>query len=99
MGEIRIQNLDVIYNAEEGDSILDLDLENNVDHTNDCGGSCACSPCKIVIVSGRENLSEQEEEEKDILEAYGWNPDEYRLACQCIVVEGGNIVFNLPEPE
>ena len=68
MGEIRIENLDVTYKAEEGSSILDLNLENNIDHTNDCGGNCACSTCKIVIVSGGQNLSEQEEEERDILE-------------------------------
>ena len=34
MGEIRIENLDVTYKAEEGSSILDLNLENNIDHTS-----------------------------------------------------------------
>ncbi len=99
MGEIRIQNLDVVYKAEEGNSVLDLDLENDVDHPNDCGGNCACSTCKIIVISGSENLSEQEEEEREILEAYGWNPDEYRLACQCFIEEGGDVVLNLPNPE
>jgi len=99
VGEIRIENLDIVYKAEEGNSILDLNLENDVDHTNDCGGNCACSTCKIVVISGSENLSDQEEEERDILEAYGWNADEYRLACQCFVEEDGDIVLNLPDPE
>ena len=99
MGEIRIENLDIVYKAEEGNSILDLNLENDVDHANDCGGNCACSTCKIVVISGNENLSDQEEEERDILEAYGWNADEYRLACQCFVEEDGDIVLNLPDPE
>ena len=93
MSEIRIQNLDVVYKAEEGNSVLDLNLENDVDHPNDC------ATCKIVVISGSENLSEQEEEEREILEAYGWNPDEYRLACQCFVEEDGEVVLSLPEPE
>ena len=66
MGEIRIENLDLVYKAEEGNTILDLNLENDVDHANDCGGNCACSTCKIVVISGSENLSEQEEFENKL---------------------------------
>ena len=44
-------------------------------------------------------MGPQEEEERDILETYGWSPDEYRLACQCFIEESGDIVLNLPEPE
>ena len=96
---VRYENLDVEYETEIGDSILDADLDNGVDHTCDCGGNCACSTCKVVVISGAEFLSSQQEDEKDTLDAYGWNPDEYRLACQCIVEREGRIVLNMPEPE
>ncbi len=96
---IRYENINVEYEVEVGNSILDADLENGVDHTNDCGGNCACSTCKVIVVSGREFLSPQKEDERDTLDAYGWDPDGYRLACQCIVQEEGQVVLNMPEPE
>ena len=99
LGTIRYENLDVEYEIEIGDSILDADLDNGVDHTCDCGGNCACSTCKVIVISGTEFLSPQREDEKDTLDAYGWNPDEYRLACQCIVEGEGRVVLNMPEPE
>lgn len=99
MGVIRYENLNVEYEAEAGRSILDADLDNGVDHTNDCGGNCACSTCKVVVVSGAGLLSPQGEDERNTLDAYGWNPDEYRLACQCVVEGEGRIVLRMPEPE
>ena len=33
-----------------------------------CGGVCACSTCHVYVKQGRELLSEQEEEEEDILD-------------------------------
>ncbi len=99
LSTIRYENLDVEYETEIGDSILDADLENGVEHTCDCGGNCACSTCKVIVISGAEFLSSQQEDEKDTLDAYGWNPDEYRLACQCIIKGEGRIVLNMPEPE
>ncbi|MEE9275463.1 MAG: 2Fe-2S iron-sulfur cluster-binding protein [bacterium] len=95
MGTIRIENLDVAYEVEAGVSILEANLEKNVDHEHDCGGNCACSTCKISILSGGELLSPQEEDERDTLDAYGWDPDEFRLACQCIVKREGEIVIHL----
>jgi ferredoxin len=50
-------------------------------------------------MSGGENLSSQGEDERDTLDAYRWDPDEFRLACQCLVERDGEIVFNLPDPE
>ena len=99
MGVIRYENLNVEYEAEAGGSILDADLDNGVDHASDCGGNCACSTCKVIVVSGAELLSPQGEDEKDTLDAYGWSPDEYRLACQCVVEGEGRIVLRMPEPE
>ena len=54
MSIIRYENLDVEYETEIGDSILDADMDNGVDHTCDCGGNCACSTCKVTVISGAE---------------------------------------------
>lgn len=99
MASIRIQSLEVVHNSEVGSTILETNLDNEIDHTNDCGGNCACSTCKVIIVSGGEFLSDQQEDERDTLDAYGWSPDEYRLSCQCVVEGEGEIVIEFPKDE
>ena len=99
MASIRIQNLDVSHEAEVGSTILETNLENDVDHLNDCGGNCACSTCKVVVVSGGEILSEQQEDERDTLDAYGWDPDDFRLSCQCVLEGEGEIVIRFPDED
>jgi 2Fe-2S ferredoxin len=54
-----------------------------------CGGVCACSTCHVYVKVGRELLSEQEEEEEDILDkAFDVRPDS-RLGCQCTIEKDG----------
>lgn len=99
MASIRIRTFEVAHDAEVGNTILETNLENDIDHPNDCGGNCACSTCKVIIISGNEFLSEQDEDERDTLEAFGWDPNEYRLSCQCVIEGEGEIVLEFPEEE
>lgn len=96
---IQIKNIDAAHEADVGAAILEANLDNDIEHPSDCGGNCACSTCKIIIISGGEILSEQSEDERDTLDAYGWDPDEYRLACQCVIESVGVAVIEFPEPE
>lgn len=99
MASIRIQNLDAVHDAEIGSTILEANLENDIDPLNDCGGNCACSTCKVVVISGGELLAEQQEDERDTLDAYGWDPAEFRLSCQCVIEGEGEIVIRFPEED
>ncbi len=99
MASIRIQNPDVSHEADIGSTILETNLENDIDHTNDCGGNCACSTCKVIVVSGGEFLSEQQGDERDTLDAYGWDPDDFRLSCQCVIEGEGEIIIRFPEDD
>lgn len=99
MAKIRISNLKVGYEARPGDSLLDLNLDGGVDATFDWGGNCACSTCKVVVQSGRECLSPQGPDERETLEAYGWDPDERRLSCQARLEREGEVVLFMPDPE
>ncbi|MEK6711840.1 MAG: 2Fe-2S iron-sulfur cluster-binding protein [Nitrospinota bacterium] len=99
MPTVRIENLDKTYEAGRGGTLLEGSLAQGVDHPSDCGGNCACSTCKVVVISGGENLSPQGEDERDTLDAYGWDPGAYRLACQCVLQGEGEIVIRLPDPE
>ncbi|MBI3127859.1 MAG: (2Fe-2S)-binding protein [Candidatus Tectomicrobia bacterium] len=99
MPTVRIENHGVEYEAEKGWNLLECDLVREIDHPHDCGGNCACSTCKVVVVSGGDSLSAQGEDERDTLDAYGWDPDAYRLACQCVIEKDGPIVIRMPDPE
>lgn len=81
--------------AAEGDSILEVALENEIDLHHNCGGVCACSTCHVYVESGMEFLPEMSEKEEDFVDR-AINPRiESRLACQCLI--HGNIVVRIPD--
>jgi 2Fe-2S ferredoxin len=56
-----------------------------------CGGVCACSTCHVYVSSGAHLLSEQEDEEADIMDkAFDVRPSS-RLGCQSRIVNEGTI--------
>ncbi|HJP12961.1 MAG: 2Fe-2S iron-sulfur cluster-binding protein [Nitrospinota bacterium] len=99
MASIQNKVTDETVEAEVGSTILESNLDNDIEHPCDCGGNCACSTCKVIVISGGAILSSQDEDERDTLDAYGWDPDEFRLACQCVIKSEGNVVIEFPEPE
>jgi 2Fe-2S ferredoxin len=84
----------IIVKANEGDTILDTALDNNIDLQHNCGGACACSTCHVIVTSGFENLSEIQDNEADQLdEAEGLTLNS-RLACQAKIY--GDITVEIP---
>lgn len=80
--------------AEEGQSILDVAIDNDIRLEHNCGGNCACSTCHVIVRDGMEKLSHKTEEEQDELEeAAGLTPAS-RLGCQCKV--SGDIIVEVP---
>jgi 2Fe-2S ferredoxin len=76
-------------------SLLDIALANDVELEHNCGGSCACTTCHVIVKEGAENLSEMEEDEEDRLDqAPGLTPYS-RLGCQCVVQ--GDVTVEIPE--
>ena len=60
-----------------------------------CGGVCACSTCHVYVLTGRELLSEAEEDEEDILDkAFDVRPGS-RLGCQSKIAREGEIVCEI----
>ena len=87
------------FDAEVGDSILDVALRNEVDLDHACGGVCACSTCHVKIASGAESLSGASEDEEDQLDAARDVALESRLGCQARiewVPDGGRIELSIP---
>ena len=54
-----------------------------------CGGVCACSTCHVYVTKGAELLSEQEDEEADILDKAFDVRAQSRLGCQSKIVKDG----------
>jgi ferredoxin len=50
-----------------------------------CGGNCACSTCHVYVASGGDSLSEQEEDEEDILDKAFDVQASSRLSCQAVI--------------
>ena len=65
-----------------GTSILKAAKQAGAEVGYACGGVCACSTCHVYVKEGLDSLSEQAEDEEDILDkAFDVRPTS-RLSCQ-----------------
>jgi ferredoxin, 2Fe-2S len=76
-------------------SLLDIALANNVHLEHNCGGSCACTTCHVIVRDGEENLSVMEQDEEDRLDTAEGLTLHSRLGCQAIV--RGDVVVEIPK--
>ena len=88
----------VLENVEDGLSILEVALTNNIELHHNCGGVCACSTCHVYVMKGEEHLEELTDREEDFIDR-AVNPRlTSRLGCQCVLLEGsGDIEVTLPD--
>jgi 2Fe-2S ferredoxin len=56
-----------------------------------CGGVCACSTCHVYVTKGADLLSDQEDEEADILDKAFDVRVQSRLGCQSLIEKDGEI--------
>ncbi len=84
--------------VEEGQSLLEVALNNDIELHHNCGGVCACSTCHLYVEKGEEWLEELSDKEEDFIDR-AVNPRlNSRLGCQCLLLEGsGHIVVTLPD--
>jgi 2Fe-2S ferredoxin len=76
-------------------SLLDIALANNIELEHNCGGSCACTTCHVVVRQGEENLSEMQADEEDRLDMAEGLTIRSRLGCQAVV--HGDVVVEIPD--
>jgi 2Fe-2S ferredoxin len=76
-------------------SLLDIALANGIELEHNCGGSCACTTCHVIVREGAENLSEMAEDEEDRLDMAEGLTIRSRLGCQAVV--HGDVVVEIPE--
>jgi len=80
----------------EGESVLDVCLENGIELQHNCGGVCGCSTCHIYVSKGMDNIQEISDKEEDFIDR-AVNPRiNSRLGCQCVIIDG-DIEVTLPD--
>ena len=84
-----------VIEAEQGESVCEALLRNDIEIEHACEMSCACTTCHVIIREGFDSLEEADELEEDYLDkAWGLEP-ESRLSCQAQVGET-NLVVEIP---
>lgn len=83
----------VIKSVNEGESLLEVCLDNGIELHHNCGAVCACSTCHLYIDKGSEHIQELSDKEEDFIDR-AVNPRiNSRLGCQCVLEKGSGEVF------
>jgi ferredoxin, 2Fe-2S len=72
-----------------GTSLLQAATIAHIPEGSACGGVCACSTCHVYVTRGADLLSDQEEDEADILDKAFDVRSSSRLGCQSKIVRAG----------
>ena len=86
--------------ATEGESVLDVALNNGIQLQHNCGGVCGCSTCHVYVLQGEDERPEISDKEEDFIDR-AVNPRiNSRLGCQCVVqATTQNLVVLVPPQE
>ncbi len=74
-----------------GTSLLEAATKAHFPEGSACGGVCACSTCHVYVTRGAELLSDQEDDEADIMDKAFDVRATSRLGCQSRIVADGTI--------
>ena len=84
-----------VIEAEQGETVCEALLRNDIEIEHACEMSCACTTCHVIVREGFDSLGEADELEEDYLDkAWGLEP-ESRLSCQARVGDT-NLVVEIP---
>jgi len=90
----------VTLNNIAGDqNIVEVALENNIELHHNCGMVCGCSTCHVYLEAGDDSVPEISDREEDFIDRARNPRINSRLACQCILEEGGSgeIIVTVPD--
>jgi chlorosome envelope protein X len=87
MALVRVQPLDIEFDAAEGESLMEAAERYGYRWPTLCGGVAMCTMCWARVESGAEHLSPMQEAEREALETYrreggGRSEGHVRLGCQ-----------------
>lgn len=88
---------DVTVEIFEGESILEVALDNEIHLNHNCGGVCGCSTCHVYVEKGEDLLPEMSDREEEYVDRARNPKYNSRLACQCKLSEEGDLVVTIPD--
>jgi ferredoxin, 2Fe-2S len=84
--------------VEDGQSLLEVALKNDINLHHNCGGVCACSTCHVYVEKGDNFLEELSDREEDFIDRAVSPKLNSRLSCQCVLQNGtGEILITVPD--
>jgi len=85
-----------VIEAQPGETLIDIALDNGISIEHACEMACACTTCHVIVREGFDSLEESDEDEDDLLDkAWGLEPDS-RLSCQ-VAVGHEDLVIEIPK--
>ena len=85
-----------VIDAEEGASLCEVLIENNIAIEHACEMSCACTTCHVIVREGFASLASSTDNEEDLLDA-AWGLEACsRLSCQ-VKISDQPIVIEIPK--
>ncbi|MCA9601074.1 MAG: 2Fe-2S iron-sulfur cluster-binding protein [Polyangiales bacterium] len=97
MARVRFKNVNLEVEVPVGSTILEAAKKVHAPEGDRCGGVCACSTCHVYVDKGGDGLSEQEDEELDILEKAFHPRPSSRLGCQARIEKEGDYEVSISE--
>jgi len=86
MPRVTFLPMNVVCEAKDGESILDVAINNDIPIQHACGGFCACTTCHILVKDGDDSvLSSMEDDEMERIERAAPAEPRSRLGCQARV--------------
>lgn len=88
---IGLEGEEAVADAPQGAALVDLCDSSNAPIPFSCR-SASCGTCRIVVLEGANFLAEADDDELQVLDAFGQAPPNRRLACQARMVGGAGLV-------
>ncbi|TDK68206.1 ISC system 2Fe-2S type ferredoxin [Sapientia aquatica] len=85
-----------VLEAEEGASLCEVLVDNNIAIEHACEMSCACTTCHVIVREGFNSLNDSTENEEDLLDAAWGLEATSRLSCQ-VRISSQPIVIEIPK--
>ncbi|KAF1996478.1 ferredoxin [Amniculicola lignicola CBS 123094] len=77
------EGLEHTFEVSDGDNLLDIAQDNDLEMEGACGGSCACSTCHVIVESDHyDKMEEPDDDENDMLDLAFGLTETSRLGCQ-----------------
>lgn len=84
MAQISFSKSGKTVQVPDGSNLMKAILDVGIPVASSCGGDGICSKCHVKVLSGKENLSKETQEEQELREINDI-PKGERISCQCTI--------------